>query len=76
MGDWLSTGSVSSVEKSKNYLSFSDAKKVVKELSIKYKIKNWNDWEKAYAEGKIPNNIPLHPEQAYSKKRLVGKKGK
>ncbi|MGY5151892.1 MAG: integrase repeat-containing protein [Candidatus Nitrosopumilus sp. bin_6a] len=68
-GDFLGTGTISSIEKSKKYLPFTDAKTMVKELAKKYNIKNWKDWEIAYAEGKIPSNIPLHPEQAYSKKR-------
>ncbi len=70
-GDFLGTGTIGVIEKSKNYLPFSDAKIAVKKLAIKYNIKNWRDWEIAYAEGKIPSNIPRHPEQAYSKKKKI-----
>ena len=75
-GDFLGTGTIGVIEKSKNYLPFSDAKIAVKELAIKYNIKNWRDWEIAYAEGKIPSNIPRHPEQAYSKMKLSKKRTK
>jgi len=35
----------------------------------KYNLKTFDDWIKAYREGKIPKNIPLEPSRVYSKKR-------
>jgi hypothetical protein len=66
-GNWLGTGYVAPSIVSKNYLSFSDAKSEVIELAKKYNIKTWDDWKKAYKEGKIPKNIPLKPNRVYSK---------
>jgi len=66
-GDWCGTGYVAPSIVSKNYLSFSDAKSEVIELAKKYNIKTWDDWNKAYKEGKIPKNIPLKPNRVYSK---------
>ncbi len=69
MGDWLGTGIVANQIRSKNYLSFTDAKIEARKLAIKYNLKTLGDWEKAVREGKIPKNIPLNPRRAYAKKR-------
>ena len=76
MGDWLSTGSVSSVEKSKNYLPFKEARVIARDLAKKYNILTWEDWKKAYQEGKIPKNIPNFPDGKYSKKQRLKEGGK
>jgi hypothetical protein len=68
-GDWLGTGYIAPSIVSKNYLSFSDAKIEVKKLAKKYNLKTFDDWKKAYKDGKIPKNIPLKPNRVYSKKR-------
>jgi len=68
-GDFLGTGFVSNTIVSENYLSFSDAKIEVKKLAEKYNLKTFDDWKKAYKDGKIPKNIPLKPDRVYSKKR-------
>jgi hypothetical protein len=73
-GDFLGTGMISSQKKNKNYLSFNEAKKIARELAIKYNIKNWNDWQKAVKEGKIPDNIPGRPEVTYKKRRKTNEK--
>ena len=73
-GDFLGTGMISSQEKNKNYLPFSEGKKIARELAIKYNIKNWNDWKKAVKEGKIPDNIPGRPEVTYKKMRKTNEK--
>jgi hypothetical protein len=75
IGDWLGTGSISSVQKSKNYLPFKEARIIARGLAKKYNIQTWEDWKKAYLEGKIPKNIPNFPDGKYSKKRLLREKG-
>lgn len=67
--DWLGSGVISPRNKSKMWLSYSDAKKEVKELAKKYNIKTWNDWKDAVRKGLIPDNIPKYPNEVYTKKR-------
>ena len=69
MGDWLGTGRISDQERSKNFLSFSDAKTVVQKLATKYNLKTNADWNKAVKDGLIPDTIPASPWYVYSKKR-------
>ena len=64
LGDWLGTGQVSNREIRKNYRSFREARKYVRELGLK----NRDDWQRLYKEGKIPKDIPLKPERAYANK--------
>ena len=66
--DWLGSGVISPRNKSKMWLSYSDAKKEVKELAKKYNIKTWNDWKDAVRKGLIPDNIPKYPNEVYTKK--------
>ena len=68
-GDWFGTGTLSVESVSQNYLSFKEAKKQSRELAKKYNLKTFDDWKKAYQEGKIPKNIPAKPNRVYSKKR-------
>jgi len=69
MGDWVGTGRISSQERSRNFLSFNDARKVVHDLAKKYNIRTNKDWDSAIKEGLIPDNIPATPREVYSKKR-------
>jgi hypothetical protein len=69
MGDWLGTGNIAATVKSKNYSSFSDARNEARKLAKKYNLTSYDDWYRAYREGKIPDNIPLKPERVYSEKR-------
>jgi len=69
MGDWVGTGRISSQERSKNFLSYSDARKVVHELAKKHDIRTNKDWDAAVKKGLIPDNIPASPRTIYSKKR-------
>lgn len=68
-GDFLSTGTVSSLIKSRNYLNFNEARVEARKLAKKYNIKTWGDWSKAVKEGKISKNIPLDPSRVYSKRK-------
>ncbi len=49
----LGTGTIASLIKSKNYLSFKEARNEARNLAKKYNIKTWNDWNKTVKEGKI-----------------------
>ena len=68
-GDWLGTGNISGVLKSKQYLPFKEAREEARKLAKQYNIKNWEDWRNAVKKGLIPKNIPLNPRQSYSKRR-------
>lgn len=68
-GDWLGTGTISNITKSRNYLSFNNAREEVRKLARKYNIKTWDDWYKAVKERKIPETIPSDPNRVYSKRK-------
>jgi len=68
-GDFLGTGIISNVTRSKEFLSFIEAKKVMRELAKKHNLQNSKDWWKFAKSGKLPKNIPTNPQQVYSKKR-------
>ena len=68
-GDWLGTGNISTIDLSKQYLSFSEAREEARRLAKKYNIKNWKDWQNAIKKGLIPKNIPSNPNNTYGKKR-------
>ena len=68
-GDFLGTGNISNVNKSKNYLKFTSAKEEARKLAMKYDLRTWNDWIRAVKEGKIPSHLPQRPDKIY-----VGKK--
>lgn len=64
-GDFLGTGRVADMNKSKNWLSFKDARtearKIVKDLGITSELQ----WIKFYKEGKIPKHLPRDPASFY-----------
>jgi hypothetical protein len=70
IGDWLGTGRLSEQERSKNFLSFPDARKQIHELAKKHNIRTNNDWDAAVKKGLIPDDIPKTPWYVYSKKRI------
>tara|TARA_Y100000996_G_scaffold408655_1_gene388093 strand:+ start:93 stop:959 length:867 start_codon:yes stop_codon:yes gene_type:complete len=61
-GDWLGTGTISNTKKSQSYLPRKQAKiearKIVKKLGFRSGQNLRALWKKAYAEGKIPKNLP------------------
>ena len=69
MGDWLGTGRVASATISNNYLSFKKARHEARKLAKKYNIKSWDDWLKAFNEGKLPSTIPQRPDKIYTDKK-------
>lgn len=67
-GDWLGVWKISSdnktssiSEKSKQYLSFEEAKKYVHSL----RLRNVKEWFRYCDSGKRPKNIPYNPDRAY-----------
>ena len=69
MGDWLGTGRLSEQERSRNFLSYSDARKMIHQLAKRHNIRTNKDWDDAVKKGLIPDNIPKAPWYVYSKKR-------
>ena len=73
-GDWLGTGTLSSTEKSKNWLSAKEARieirKIAKEVFgaklAKGKKFTPKDWEDAHDAGKIPKNLPKYLDDIYN----------
>ena len=67
IGDWLGTGSLSSIEKSKQYLPYKNARTFVHSL----KLKNTDEWRKYQKKNRkqlAKQKIPPSPEQAYENK--------
>jgi len=67
-GDFLGTGYVHPVEKSKNRPNFEQARKEAQSLAKKYNLKSWDDWIKAHKEGKIPSHLPQRPDKIFAKR--------
>ncbi|MBT4327551.1 MAG: hypothetical protein HOD60_11730, partial [Candidatus Nitrosopelagicus sp.] len=51
------------------YLSFKEAKVVVRELAIKYNLKNSVDWLNFAKSDNKPDNIPASPASYYKKNK-------
>jgi hypothetical protein len=49
------------------YLPFDEARKTVRELAIKYNLKNGSDWKKFANSNNKPDNIPTNPSTYYKK---------
>ena len=72
-GDFLGTGNVSSITRSKNLLSWKEAKPIYRRLAKEYGLKNGNDWRKfARTHQKLLRDlgIPSRPSRSYSKERV------
>ena len=61
--DWLGNSSFSNYDKSKSFLNFKEAKKIVHKLNLKSN----DDWKKWWKENK-PANIPHSPSNTYKNK--------
>jgi len=73
-GDWLGTGRISSVELSKNMLTYEEAEKQAPILVKKLGIETHADWLRAYNEGRIPKNLPSQPWEYYSERKQSKRK--
>ena len=69
MGDWLGTGIIASQIISKQYLSFNESKKIVRELAKKHNLRTTSDFVNAKKQGLISDNIPAKPWDVYSKNK-------
>jgi len=73
MGDWLGTGTISSIEKSKNYLSWSEAKKEYRRLHHEYNLNNQIQWTRFASKHKKlleKLHLPESPWLVYTKERV------
>ena len=68
--DFLGSGLISNYAKSKQYLSFSEAREEARRLAKKFNIKTTSDWQNAVKKGWIPKNIPSNPSYIYPKKNI------
>ena len=66
-GDFLGTGNVSAVKKSNGLLSAIEAKIKARMVAKKLGIKTVEDWNNAYVEGKIPDELPRDLYNAYGR---------
>ena len=72
-GDFLGTNNMSSIIRSKSFISPKEAKLMYKKLFKKYNINNGNDWKKfVKTHGKLLEklNLPTEPLVIYSKKNI------
>ena len=60
-GDFLGTNYIQ--QQKRNYLSYNDARKIIKKLEIK----SQRDYRKFSNKNKIPKNIPAGPDKVYKK---------
>ena len=65
-GDFLGTGNIA--PQKRQYRPFKEARKFVHEL----KLESRTEWQKYYVKGKIPKDIPKHPEDTYKNKGWKG----
>jgi len=66
-GDWLGTGNISNVTKSKRWRPFKEAR----EFAHSLKLKGMNDWYKYCKSGKKPDDIPANPDTSYKNKGWI-----
>ena len=68
-GDFLGTGTISVQVKSKQWKNFHEAKLEIRKLAKLHNLKTLEDYTRAKKLGLIPDYIPSHPWEVYSKKR-------
>ena len=61
LGDWLGTGTIANADR--KFLDFEAARAHVRALKLKSKAQ-WNEYSKS---GRIPPEIPYHPDRTYKK---------
>jgi len=67
-GDFLGTGYVA--QQNRNYLPFSEAKKIYRQIAKKNKIRNVSEWTKYLKTHELPTQIPRWPYDYYSKEKV------
>ncbi|MDC0324369.1 hypothetical protein OAM21_04160, partial [Verrucomicrobia bacterium] len=66
LGDWLGTGTIASYNK--KYRSFEEAREFTRSLNLT----NQKAWQVFCTSGKLPADIPSHPDQIYKEKGWIG----
>jgi hypothetical protein len=69
-GDFLGTGTIAPLIKSKNWLPWSDAKSLYRKIAKENNLKNLEDWKKYVKTHKLPKGLPPHPADIYTKERI------
>jgi len=64
-GDWLGTDTIA--QSKLKWLSYPDAKKIIKEIAQKNNLKTKEDWKLFTKNHKLPEGIPKHPWAVYAK---------
>ena len=67
MGDWLGTGTIQTQQR--EYLSFKEARIIIRQIAKDNNIKTRADWSRAVKNGIIPKNIPSVPWHVYAKNK-------
>src|SRR5208282_4893551 len=58
-GDWLGTGTIA--PRLRTFLPFAEARAFARSLNLR----SIADWRALSTNGKLPRDIPVHPERAY-----------
>ena len=74
MGDWLGTGALSAIEKSKRFLPWSKAKIIYQKIAKENNLKSHRDWQRYVKKHDLPPNLPKEPKDAYSEFRILKRK--
>jgi hypothetical protein len=69
-GDWLGTGSLSSTEKSKQYLPWKESKILYRKIGKENNLKSLADWKRYIKNHKLPKVLPPEPWKIYTKERV------
>jgi len=67
-GNWFGTGKISNRKKSKQFLTFYEAR----DYAMREKLKSRTEWENFYKSEKFPKNIPTSPSRVYKNKGWIG----
>lgn len=68
--DWLGTDRIANQTKSKNWLSWSEAKTLYRKIKIENNLKNLEDWENYVKTHKLPKGLSAYPRDVYTKERV------
>jgi len=69
-GDWLGTGIISTIEKSKKWLSWPEAKLLYRKIGQENNLNNLKDWLNYCKKHKLPEGLPANPFDVYTKERV------
>jgi len=69
-GNFLGTGTISNVDKSKNWLSWKTAKLEYRKIAKENKLKNKTDWDKYVKTHELPTGLSKYPWEIYTKEKI------